>query len=98
MPMAKGRRRDAGRLRRLSVTLPIECFGAATVVGGRAREQAWARVTWGYLVVKLPVADDSWPEVSRLDTWNMYEDRRESAAMVTEWLVTRVRSSGVVLP
>jgi hypothetical protein len=51
-----------------------------------------------YLVLKLPVADDRLPTPSRLSTWKKYGALRLRPVMVTEWLMTRVRSRGVVLP
>jgi hypothetical protein len=44
------------------------------------------------------VADDSRPLASRLWTWKKYWALRVRLAIVTEWLVTKVRSTGVVLP
>ena len=50
-----------------------------------------------YFVLKLPVADDRLPTASRLSTWKKYCDLRARPVIVTEWLVTRVRSRGVEL-
>ena len=47
-----------------------------------------------YLVRKLPVADDRLPTGSRLSTWKKYCVLRARPVIVTEWLLTRVRSRG----
>jgi hypothetical protein len=51
-----------------------------------------------YLVRKLPVAEDRLPWTFRLKTWKKYCVLRASPVIVTEWLVTNVRSRNVVLP
>ena len=52
----------------------------------------------GYFVRKLLVADDRLPTWSRLSTWKKYWVLRARPVIVTEWLLTRVRSTGVELP
>ena len=44
-------------------------------------------------MLKLPVADDRLPTASRLSTWKKYRVLRASPLIVTECLVTSVRST-----